>query len=409
MAPLTKRSTMGFTTEEINHIYHLAYHRDLNNVTLAFALIQGGPWISQWRTPLYWMFNRYLWAEQTQQAEEINVYYCQHTPMVAALPPLLFGALTAPPVLSLEVEKQEKTLGVDWSIMVHHLLHYGIPVENMREFIFRHGTPKIQRQVLPLFQSRSSSGIVGLNLGGLGLAQFPDVVLENPHIEHLELWGNQLQQLPDQWNRLSALAHLNLANNQLSVLPDSFLKLPQLERLYIQNNAFEWQDLLGYLRQMPQLQQLVAARTDEGTLRVLEELVQTGLHRQLEPLQDVFLALRTQQHLQPYPLPNTAVLLQALASGAPPLPLLVRQHLLQVRTTGPLLPFSSQASIAVLGLVTYATRLAIDTLAEQHHFTTQLTPQTTHILLGDCPQIDTPIENRPYLFLSEQQLQKLAQ
>lgn len=400
---------MDFTPEEINHIYHLAYHRDLNNVTLAFALIQGGPWMDQWRTPLYWMFNRYLWAEQTQQAKEINVYYCQHTPNVAVLPPLFLSPITAPPVLSLEIGAQEKTLEIDWSIIVHHLLHYGIRVEDIREFVFRHGSLTTQRQVLPLFQSRSSSGIVGLNLGGLKLTQFPEVVLENPHIEHLELWGNQLQQLPDQWEYLTALTHLNLATNQLSDLPDSFLKLPQLERLYIQNNAFEWKDLLGYLRQMPQLQQLVAARTNEKDLKVLEELVQTGLHRQPEPLQDVFLALKTQQHCHPYPLPTNAVLLQALASGVEPLPLLVRHHLLQVRTVDPLLPFSSKASIAVLGLVTYATRLAIETLAEQHHFTTQLTPQTTHILLGDHPQLDTPIENRPYLFLSEQQLQALVQ
>lgn len=398
---------MGFTTEEIDHIQHLAYHRDLNNVALAFALMQGRPWMDLWRTPLYWMYNRYLWAEQTQQASEINVYYCQHTPTVVHLPPLLYQAIAAaPPALSLEVERQQDHLGVDWSIIVHHLWHYGVRLDEMREFAFWHGTPTTQGHVLPLFQSRSSSGTLVLNLGGLKLGRFPEAVLDYSVVEQLELWGNGLRHLPDRWEELQLLQQVDLATNQLSALPDSFLALPRLERLYLQHNAFEWSTLLHCLRQMPQLQQVVVASIQQQDFKVLEELVQTGLHRHPIWLQDVFLALKTQGQTISYPLPSPAVLLEALASGVEPLPLLVRQYLLQQHTS--MAPLPSNVSIAVLGLVTYATRLAIDTLAQRYPITFQLTPQTTHITLGDQPTLSTPIKDKPYLFLSEQQLQKLV-
>lgn len=408
---------MHFTTDEIDHITTLAYHRDLTNVALALALLQGSPWLDEWRTPLYWMYNRYRWANQPKQALQVEAHFLEHVPELTQLPPLLVTtAWITPktkPTLSPKFESQIPTLGVDLPLLAQLLFeHYPLGKVPINSFLFRHGTAAMQTQLLPYVGYRLSTGLHVLNLGGFQLDEFPSSIFTQTDVQHLELWGNHFQTLPDQWDSFPKLQQVNLAGNQLSTLPPSFLQLPQLERLHLQDNHFKWDTLLELLRRMPHLQQLVVAPgspyDDPSPLHLIEQLVHFGLLRQPPLLQEVFLSLSSQDLPQPRPLPSSEALLQAISSGVEPLPRLVRQHLLQQSAKlyrGTLPP---QASIAVLGMVAYATRLAVEALSQNWEFTTQLTTRTTHIVLGESPEWQGPVEDKPYLFLSEKQVQELA-
>jgi hypothetical protein len=406
---------MQYTSDEISKIHLLAEHADLNNVLLAFELIKSRGIVVELVDDIYWIYNRLIWDLEPRMSKQVatlfQAYWNQRS---LAVETTLKDVL----LLDKQVEIKAAILNLDFSLLSKRLyLHFPSPSKDfIIRFLFKHGTEEIQEKVLPLLKSREHTGRFLLNLGGLGLKEIPTIILKEKHIQILKIWGNDLEQLPDFWDQFQFLETLNIAENNLKKLPPSFTKLQKLQRLYAQNNRFEVFPLLEQIKQlnkinyltitMPQEGQSKYTPSEQGVLKEMEGLVNHGKIHASEKEQNLFLALVMNKEISLQQL-NLIDLFEALSDNNE---LIQKQAKIKVLNwEGSVFSgqIPSNASIAILGFVSFATRNRITELEMQGiKFTTELTSKTTHIVLGDLPEAHEMIKDRPFIFMTEEDLDR---
>lgn len=409
---------MAYTSDEITRIHLLAQDTDLKNALLALQLIKGRGIVPQLLTDLYWIYNRVIWAGEQQLEKEVylllEMYWSTHSNL-QYLTPLLIAPSSLKQTLHSNVERQAQILGLDL-VLLAQLLYNFFPLNHnpMNGFLFKYGTETMQKQILPFLKFREHTGRFFLDLGGLKLKYLPEAILAEKDIQVLKIWGNDLKQLPDIWDHFPHLEVLNIAENQLQGLPKSFIHLQQLQKLYAQNNTFVVPQLLETIQQLPNIKYLSVANPPKVTsaynlaeqkqLRQFEKLINHGKIYASEKEQNLFLALfmKEQQALNKLTLTD---LFQALSDSNATVRQSAKQKILNWKgaTFNGQLP--TEASIAILGIVSFATRTKLNhPNASKWHFTTEINPSTTHIIVGDYPENYAEVEERPFIFMTEEDL-----
>lgn len=405
---------MQYTSNEIANIHSLAQSPELNNVLLAFELIKGRGIVLELVDDIYWIYNRLLWANEHRTAKQVarlfQAYWMHYAPKQASEDLLLLDA---------PFESKVTCLNLDLSLLSQRLYkQFPNPSKDfISRFLFKYGTEDIQKKMLPLLKSREHTGRFLLNLGGLDLKKIPEIILREKHIQVLKIWGNNLEELPDFWDKFQFLEVLNIAENKLKTLPSSFASLQKLQRLYAQNNCFEvaplWQQIkqLGKINYLalsnpPKKEKQPDASSNQQALKQLEALVNHGKIHASEKAQNIFLALIMNQEeaLQQLRLID---LLEALSDDNERIQKEAKTKILNWKGavfSGKIPP---NASITILGFVSFATRNRITELGMQGiQFTTELNSNTTHIVLGDLPEIPEMIKDKPFIFMTEEDLKR---
>jgi Leucine-rich repeat (LRR) protein len=111
----------------------------------------------------------------------------------------------------------------------------------------------------------------GLQLGGLGLTEFPELLRGSRNLNWIRIHNNHLSKLPEWLSELGTLESLDVAGNQLSELPDSLGDLSELTDLDLGSLAG------NPLRELPtcirRLRQLTSLRACYCELQSLPEWI----------------------------------------------------------------------------------------------------------------------------------------
>lgn len=409
---------MLYTSDEISNIHLLAQDADLKNVLLAFELIRGRGLVQELLTDVYWIYNRMIWVKQKKVAEQIyaflKVYWLQHSSLTS-LAPLLANTSSIKLSLNPYIETQAKVLNLDLPLLAKLLYqHFSIDYNPLNSFLFKYGNKNMQTQLLPFLKIREHTGRFLLDLGGFRLKQLPTTILVEKHIQVLKIWGNELEELPNFWDQFPLLEVLNIAENQLRKLPPSFIHLQKLQKLYAQNNAFVITDLLTTVKQLPNIKYLTVANpqntntpytlTENKTLSQFEELVNHGKIHTSEKEQTLFLALlmKKNEAIQKLSLSD---LFKALSDPNEEIRKRAKQRILNWKGSTFNGELPTKASIAILGIVSFATRSKLNRSLEKNiHYSTEITKRTTHIVVGDYPESYKAIEDRSFIFMTEEDL-----
>lgn len=411
---------MQYTPDEISKIHQLTGHTDLNNVLLALELIKSRGIVPKLVDDIYWIFNRLVWAGEHRMAKQVVAFF--QTYWVQFSPNTENSLEDLSDLLSLDAQIEAKTfifnLNLDFKLLSQRIFQR---FPNHKEdyiirFLFKYGTEQIQKEVLPLLKKREHTGRFLLDLGGLDLKKLPKIILREKHIQILKIWGNHLEELPDFWDQFLFLETLNLAENNLKTLPPSFTRLQKLQRLYAQNNRFDVSPLLKQIKQLskinylaiatPQKEQEDYTSSEQKALKQIEGLVNHGKIHASEKEQNLFLALVMHNEIALQQL-SLLDLLEALSDNNELIQQQAKTKILNWKGAvfSGRIPFN--ASIAILGFVSFATRNRIKALELQGiQFTTELTSNTTHIVLGDLPDVPKMIMDRPFIFMTEQDLER---
>lgn len=405
---------MPYTSSEISNIHLLAEHADLNNVLLAFELIKSRGIVLELVDDIYWIYNRLTWAKEHRVAKQVaalfHAYWVQHSTNIGNYQENLLH-------IDAELESKASFLNLDLSLLSQRLFqHFPNPSKDfISRFLFKYGTKDLQKEVLPLLKSREHTGRFLLNLGGLGLKEIPEIILREKHIQILKIWGNDLEYLPDFWDQFQFLEVLNIAENNLQTLPPSFTSLQKLQRLYAQNNQFELAPLLGQIKQLSKINYLTISTqeaeqhyttSEQELLQQIEGLVNHGKLHASEKEQNLFLAL-VMNKKEAFQQLNLMDLLGALSDNNEVIQQQAKTKILNWEGAVFSGQIPSNASIAILGFVSFATRNRITELGRQGiQFTTELTVNTTHIVLGDLPEVPEMIKDRPFVFMTEEDLDR---
>lgn len=406
---------MQYTPDEISKIHLLAEHSDLNNVLLAFELIKGRGIVPELVDDIYWIYNRLIWAVEHQRAKQVFILFQAYW-----LPTTSITTIPQEELLYLDaaIETKASILNLNVSLLSQRLFrHFPNPSKDfIIRFLFKNGTENIQEKVLPLLKVREHTGRILLNLGGLNLKKLPKIILQEKYIQILKIWGNDLEELPDFWDQFHFLETLNLAENKLKSLPPSFTKLQNLQRLYAQNNQFEVSNLLDQIKQLSKINYLSITTPKTGKqqytlseqelLKQIEGLVNHGKIHASEKEQNLFLALVMNKETALQEL-NLIDLFEALSDDNEVIQKQAKTRILNWKGGVFSGQIPSNASIAILGFVSFATRNRITELALQGiKFTTELTSKTTHIVLGDLPEVPKMIQDRRFIFMTEEDLER---
>lgn len=407
---------MPYTLFEIQNIQQLARSTELSNNLLAFELIRARGIVPALLTDVYWLFNRFLWEKRTTNTEDAQMLlqiFLQKSSPTSAIVPLLKQPLGLRPMLHPQFERNLEESAFELRVLAQLLFeHFGAINAPIKSFLFRFGSAKVQAQLLPLLKVRDHTGRTLLDLGGLKLQQVPTIILHEKNIQVLKLWDNELTELPDFWDKFKLLEELNIANNQLRKLPPSFAKLSNLQKLYAQNNFFDVATILNTVQQFTKLKRLrvtSSIRTldnysDEGyqTLRKFEELVEQGKINAPEKEQLLIwgLHMNNAEALQSLQLID---LFDALSDYNPT----TRKKAQQAILNWPNAVFNGtippNASIAILGMVSFATRSKLQQV-DHFHYTNEINATTTHIVIGDYPENYEVIKDRSFIFMTEEDL-----
>lgn len=406
---------MQYTPDEISKIHLLAEHPDLNNVLLAFELIKGRGIVPELVDDIYWIYNRLIWAVEHQRAKQVFILFQAYW-----LPTAPTSSIPQEELLYLDaaIETKASILNLNVSLLSQRLFrHFPNPSKDfIIRFLFKNGTENIQEKVLPLLKVREHTGRILLNLGGLNLKELPKIILQEKYIQILKIWGNDLEELPDFWDQFHFLETLNLAENKLKSLPPSFTKLQNLRRLYAQNNQFEVSNLLDQIKQLSKINYLSITTpktgkqqytlSEQALLKQIEGLVNHGKIHASEKEQNLFLALVMNKETALQEL-NLIDLFEALSDDNEVIQKQAKTRILNWKGGVFSGQIPSNASIAILGFVSFATRNRITELALQGiKFTTELTSKTTHIVLGDLPEVPKMIQDRRFIFMTEEDLER---
>jgi len=406
---------MQYTSDEISNIHLLAEHSDLNNVLLAFELIKGRGIVVELVDDIYWIYNRLIWAVEHRMAKQVALLFQSYW-----VPPSPITTILQEDLLNIDtqIEVKASILNLDLTILSQRLFQYS-PKPNKKfiiHFLFKNGTVDIQEKILPLLKSREHTGRFLLNLGGLNLKKLPEIILREKHIQVLKVWGNSLEELPDFWEQFQFLETLNIAENNLKTLPPSFTQLQKLQRLYAQNNQFEISPLLSQIKQLSKINYLSITTPQKGQqnytssqqelLKQIEGLVNHGKIHASEKEQNLFLALvmNKESALQQLSLLD---LFEVLSDDNEVIQKQAKTKILNWKGAVFSGQIPSYASIAILGFVSFATRNRITELERQGiKFTTELTSTTTHIVLGDLPEVSEMIKDKAFIFMTEKDLER---
>lgn len=399
---------MPYSPSDIAQLKTLAYHPDRNNVLLAFELIRGNSWDLRLSTPIYWIYNRFLWEQEQQLATETLLLIRQKAPTLLSL-----GSLFEWMPLSIGTFLQDYTPRIkQTTIQCNELAKalYQLPftepeLKTMAPFLFRFGDHQMRTELLPSLIRKQHTGVVTLDLSAYQLKQVPVSILTLGYLKELYLDHNQLTTLPDDWTAMSQLEILHLKSNQLSTLPASFVHLTALKRLYIQDNPWNIEELSKILQALPSLEYLsVATASEDVALYQLETLVQHGLLQASEQVQRLFLALELQD---PTALEQLSLLelFTGLQHHQVAIRNLARTKLLSLRQDTFNDGNIEHPSIAILGLVSFATHKKLERLEQLGwEVTHKIIAPTTHLLLGDYPERYEAVAKRFFIFLSEQDI-----
>jgi hypothetical protein len=406
---------MQYSPEEISNIHLLAEHPNLNNVLLAFELIKSSDIVLELVDDIYWIYNRLVWAVEPRMAKQVSILFQAYW-----LPPSPITSILQEDLLNLDAQVEVKAaiLNLDLTVLSQRLFQHS-PKPNKKfilHFLFKNGTADIQEKILPLLKSREHTGRFLLNLGGLNLKKLPKVILREKHIQILKIWGNNLEELPDFWDQFQFLETLNIAENNLKILPPSFTHLQKLQRLYAQNNPFESSLLLPQIKQLSKINYLSITTPQKGQqqntfseqelLKQIEGLVNHGKIHASEKEQNIFLALVMNKESAFQEL-SLFDLFEALSDDNEVIQKQAKTRILNWKGAVFSGQIPSYASIAILGFVSFATRNRITELERQGiKFTTELTSTTTHIVLGDLPGISEIIKDKPFIFMTEEDLER---
>lgn len=406
---------MPYSPEEISNIHLLAEHPSLNNVLLAFELIKGSNIVLELVDDIYWIYNRLVWANEPRMAKQLAVLFHAYW-----LPPPPITSILQENLLNLDAQIEVKAaiLNLDLTVLSQRLFQHS-PKPNKKfilHFLFKNGTADIQEKILPLLKTREHTGRFLLNLGGLNLKKLPEIILREKHIQILNIWGNDLEELPDFWDQFQFLETLNIAENNLKILPPSFTHLQKLQRLYAQNNRFESSPLLRQIKQLSKINYLSITTSqkeqeqnrssEQELLKQIEGLVNHGKIHASEKEQNLFLALVMNKEAAFQEL-SLLDLFEALSDDNEVIQKQAKTRILNWKGSVFSGQIPSYASIAILGFVSFATRNRITALERQGiKFTTELTSTTTHIVLGDLPEISERIKNKPFIFMTEEDLER---
>ena len=409
---------MPYTLAEIENIQRLAKDADLKNVLLAFELIRGRGLVPQLVTDIYWIYNRLIWAQEEALEQEVYLFFQQYWTQktdLTHLSPLLVTPSKLQQSLHPDFEAQAEVLGLNLPQLAKQIhAHFGLNYNPINSFLFKYGTAAIQEQVLPFLKVRAHNGRFLLDLGGFKLKTLPAVLLLEKQIQTLKIWGNDLDKLPDFWEQFDGLEVLNIAENQLTELPPSFSSLSNLQKLYAQNNRFEVPSTIDRIKQLPNIKHLTISNPNEQTatyspadytaLRQLEALINHGKVHTSEKEQLRFLGLymNNPEALQKLPLID---LFDALSDSNEETRKRAKAKILNwegATFNGKLPP---EASVAILGIVSFATRSKLNQNKEKGiRFTTEINKDTTHIVIGDYPENYAPVQDRPFIFMVEEDL-----
>lgn len=405
---------MEYTPEEILNIHLLTEHADVKNILLAFELIRSRGVVTELVDDIYWIFNRLTWAGEHKMAKEVlTLFDSYQSPSIAS------STFSVKELFSIDAQFETKAsiLNLDLSLLCQRLFNqFPNPSDKtIVRFLFKYGTKDIQKKVLPLLKSREHTGRFLLDLGGLNLKELPEIILQEKHIQILKIWGNDLQSLPDFWKQFRFLEVLNIAENKLKVLPPSFVQLQNLQRLYAQNNHFDVTKFVTQIRQLPKInylsifnpnnKQSTYTVADQTLLKQIEGLVNHGKLQASEKAQNLFLALimNKEEALDQLTLID---LFEALSDNNDAIQKQAKEKILNWKGAVFSGSIPTNASIAILGLVSFATRNRITELEMQGiKFTTELTKNTTHIVLGDFPEASPLLNDQVFTFMTEEDLE----
>lgn len=412
---------MTYSSSEIKQVQELAQNADLKNSLLAFELIKGRGMLPEFITALYWIYNRFIWAEDKASEQEVAIFLIDFLSIrhkVEKIYPLLAEqAISLKKTLHPKVEEQAHLIGLDLQLLaILYFDYWGLSNHPINQFLFRYGTLEIQQKILPLFKTKEYTGRSLLDLGGLKLKKLPSLILQEKNIQGLKIWGNELEELPDFWEAFQLLEMLNIADNKLNTFPKSFLKLNKLQKLYAQNNQFEAQKTIATIKQLPQLHYLAIASPSLNTgfytfsenqlLQHFEELVNHNKINASAKEQNLILGLYLNDETA---LKNLSLIhfFDALLDKNEETRNRARAKILNWEGSvfDGILP--DKASIAILGMVSFATRSKINQPQKRNiRFTAEISKETTHILLGDFPEKYEAVQERQLVFLTEKDLEQ---
>lgn len=396
---------MSYTPSDIAHLKTLAYHPDGDNVLLAFELLKSNGWEEQLLTPLYWMQQRFLKTQETALAQEATQLLQTYAPQALQLGNL-FSSVALPIQLVLQQWKLSQSIApINYTELAKAL--YQLPIPRLEQqaflpFLTRFGTISMQEQLLPLLIRKQHTGLNSLDLSNYEFVQLPPVLLQLGQLEELILDNNALTVLPEDWSAMSQLESLHLRENQLTHLPASLAQLPHLKRLYLQENHWEVAALSSLLSGLPALEYLSVGEEASEALQQLEALVQYDLLQASQQEKKLFLAFELQDKAALQQL-TLVELFEGLQHEQAAIRALARTQLLTLQGGEIEKLQKQQSSIATLGLVSFAARKHLEQLeASGWAITTDIVPETTHLLLGDYPEQYEVVGERPFYFLSEQ-------
>lgn len=409
---------MSYTNAEIKNIQQLARDANLNNVLLAFELIRGRGIVPALVTDVYWIYNRMLWAKELDSQLAAQQLLQQARPQKSIVVPLLESISTLKKNLHPQFETTAQQLHLDRSLLATlYRQIFDLDTHPINSFLFKYGSTTLQQQILPFLKKREHTGRFLLDLGGFKLGQLPEVVLKEKNVQILKIWGNELQELPDFWDSFKLLETLNIADNRLASFPPSFKSLQKLQKLYAQGNAFDVETILPILKTLPKLKRLKITSPVEGlqhytsseydTLRKLEELVEHGKMHASEKEQLLILGLHM-NHPEALKQIRLIDLFEALSAPNEVTRIKAKIAILNWNNSTFDGHFPANASVAILGMVSFATRSRLNRDANNNiHYTTEITSHTTHIVVGDYPDNYAAVEDRPFIFITEEDLPQL--
>ena len=406
---------MPYTKKEINNIRQLAASTDEKNVLLALEICKVRGITPELITAVYWMYNFLAWNEEFQQRFEcydLIEDYWRPTHQIKTIARLFQTPFIQRTTLRFHhlVLLQNKKWQLDWQWLSDTIvLHFKIQQLDffVRKFILKNCSEDAKNSILKQLIQKNHLGQQSLDLGGLNLEVMPDFLPEFESVQILKLWGNNLRSLPDNWDLFQQLEELNLAENKLNSLPPSMSQLGNLKKLYINNNNWSSeQTIIDLILQMPQLEYINLANHQKETINPkfvqLESLINQGRlqtenssYKTLVNL--VFGTEETQQKL------HWTNLIALLTDHHDFVRDLAIAQLKPWISKIDIIP--SQATISVLGEISFHTRTYLEQLEQRDiEIVTEIQETTTHILLGNEPDISAVDVHKNYVLLLEEAL-----
>ena len=408
---------MSYSKIEIQNIKRLATNADLKNNLIAFEIISNRGLVPELFTDIYWIYNRLIWSKDNNLEKKVLNYiqkFLLYKKNNTKITPLLDCSNNIKLSLDPDFETMASSCDLNKKVLAE-LLFKNFPINHnpINNFLFKYGSTSIQEQILPFLKVREHNGNFLLDLGGFKLKTVPNTILLEKNIQTLKLWGNELKELPDFWDHFQELTVLNIAENNLTKLPASFSSLTNLNKLYAQNNNFDLIPALNTIKQLPKIKHISIATTanntgsytkaDNDELIQFEELVNHGKIYAPEKEQLLFLGLVMNNALALEKL-SLLTLFEALSNEDKTIRYAAKLKIANWKDAGFNGELPEGSSIAILGIISFSVRNKLNNEFANISCTTDINEKTTHIMIGDFPENYKAVEDRKFIFLTEEDL-----